>query len=48
MERTYIRSVLEKAGWRVRGKHGAAEILGLKPTTLDSKMKKLGIQRNHK
>jgi hypothetical protein len=29
----------------VRGKNGAAEILGLKPTTLESRMAKLGIQR---
>ncbi len=45
MERIYLRSVLEKTGWRVRGKHGAAELLGLKPTTLESKLKKLGIRR---
>lgn len=45
MERTHIISVLERARWRVRGKDGAAEILGLKPTTLDSKMKKLHIRR---
>jgi transcriptional regulator with GAF, ATPase, and Fis domain len=45
MERMHITAVLEGAGWRVRGKNGAAEILELKPTTLDSKMKKLGIKR---
>ena len=32
-------------GWRIRGKNGAAEILGLKPTTLESRMAKLGIRR---
>ena len=32
-------------GWRVRGKNGAAEILGLKPSTLESRMAKLGIRR---
>ena len=37
---------LERTGWRIRGKKGAAELLELKPTTLDSKMKKLGITRN--
>jgi formate hydrogenlyase transcriptional activator len=46
MERMHILSILERTGWRVRGKNGAAEILDLKPTTLDSKMKKLGIKRN--
>ncbi len=42
-EREHLRSVLEMTGWRVRGKDGAAEILGLKPTTLDSMMIRLGI-----
>jgi transcriptional regulator with GAF, ATPase, and Fis domain len=48
MERKYILSVLEKTGWRVRGSKGAAKILDLKPTTLDSKMKKLDIKRVNK
>jgi transcriptional regulator with GAF, ATPase, and Fis domain len=45
VERSYIVEVLERTGWRVRGHRGAAELLGLKPTTLDSKMVKLGIER---
>ena len=45
IERRYIRSILEKTGWRITGKGGTAEILGLKRTTLQSKMKKLGIKR---
>ncbi len=45
MERTHIVCVLDGAGWRVRGKMGAAEILRLKPSTLESKMKKLHIKR---
>lgn len=45
MERAYILAALDRAGWRVRGRSGAAEILGLKPTTLESKMKKLGVKR---
>jgi len=45
MERMHINSVLERTGWRIRGRNGAAEILGLKPTTLNSRMKKLGIRR---
>jgi len=44
-EREHVRSVLEKTGWRVRGRDGAAEILGLKPTTLDSMMARLGLTR---
>ena len=45
VERRHILSVLERTGWRVDGKNGAAEILGLKRTTLQGRMKKLGIQR---
>ncbi len=45
VERKHFLSVLDMTGWRVRGKGGAAEILGLKPTTLTSRMAKLGIRR---
>jgi formate hydrogenlyase transcriptional activator len=45
LEADHIRRVLESVGWRVRGAGGAAEILGLKPTTLDSRMEKLGVVR---
>jgi transcriptional regulator with GAF, ATPase, and Fis domain len=45
MERRHIVSVLERTGWRVAGKGGAAEILGVKRSTLHSKMEKLGIRR---
>jgi formate hydrogenlyase transcriptional activator len=45
VERAHIVSVLEECAWKVRGKGGAAERLGLKRTTLQSRMKKLGIQR---
>jgi formate hydrogenlyase transcriptional activator len=48
MERRHIVSVLEKANWRLSGKGGAAEVLGLKRTTLMAKMKKLGIKRSNK
>ena len=44
-ERLYILDILKSVGWRIRGKNGAAELLDLKPTTLESKMKKLGIRR---
>ncbi len=43
-EKNHIVKILERTNWRIRGKGGAAELLNLKPTTLSSKMKKLGIQ----
>jgi formate hydrogenlyase transcriptional activator len=45
LERDHIIQVLELTGWRVSGEHGAAKVLGLKPTTLEARMKKSGIQR---
>ena len=45
IERKHILSVLEKSRWRLTGPGGAAERLGLKRTTLQSRMKKLGIKR---
>jgi DNA-binding NtrC family response regulator len=45
VERRHILSVLETTGWRVSGKQGAAAILGLKATTLEARMAKLGIKR---
>ncbi len=43
--RRHILKALEAAGGKIYGPNGAAALLGLKPTTLQSKMKKLGIQR---
>jgi transcriptional regulator with GAF, ATPase, and Fis domain len=48
IERRHILYILNKVHWRIRGKNGAAEILGLFPTTLDSRIKKLGIKRKIK
>jgi formate hydrogenlyase transcriptional activator len=48
MERKHIVAVLEKTGWRIAGQGGAAEVLGLKRTTVHAKMKKLGIRRSNK
>jgi len=45
VERDHIVSILERTGWRVKGEGGAADVLGVKPSTLYSKMKKLGIRR---
>jgi transcriptional regulator with PAS, ATPase and Fis domain len=45
MERQHIRDILEQTNWRVSGEKGAAKILGLNATTLEARMKKLGINR---
>ncbi len=42
-ERDHILRVLERCGWRIRGSNAAAEQLGVKPTTLESRIKKLGL-----
>jgi transcriptional regulator with GAF, ATPase, and Fis domain len=44
IEREHIVKVLEGVGWRVKGPKGAAAVLGLNPSTLSSRMKKLGIR----
>ena len=44
-EREHILKALEHTGWKVSGNGGAAVLLGLKPTTLEARMKKLGIRR---
>ncbi len=45
IERAHIRAILGRTGWRIRGERGAAAILGLKPTTLEYRIKKLGLTR---
>jgi PAS domain S-box-containing protein len=45
MERQHIVDVLDQTNWRVSGEKGAAKILGLNATTLEARMKKLGIER---
>ena len=45
VQKEHIRSVLETARWRIRGIGGAAERLGLRPTTLETRMAKLGLAR---
>jgi formate hydrogenlyase transcriptional activator len=45
LEREHIVRTLDLTGWQVSGERGAAKLLGLKPTTLEARMKKLGIQR---
>lgn len=44
-ERENLLAVLEQADWKIKGPDGAAELLGIKPTTLLSRMKKMGLTR---
>lgn len=46
-ERDHILSVLKRTKGKIFGEGGAAEMLGVPPTTLNSKIKKLGIRRTH-
>ncbi|WP_075589749.1 sigma-54-dependent transcriptional regulator [Labilibacter marinus] len=45
-EKTYLTKVLKYTNWKIRGAGGAAELLELHPSTLDSKLKKLGISKS--
>ena len=45
-EREHILKALDLTGWRVSGERGAATILGLNPSTLQSRIKKLGISKS--
>lgn len=45
VERAHILSVVESRNWKISGKGNAADILGLNPSTLRSRMKKLGLER---
>lgn len=45
IERGHILRILGECKWRVKGAGGAADRLGMKPSTLYSRMKKLGIER---
>ncbi len=47
VEREHILATLRASEWRIEGKHGAAARLGLNPSTLRSRIKKLGITRSH-
>ena len=43
-ERQYLRAVLQRSNDRIYGPGGAAQITGLKPTTLRSRLVKLGLR----
>lgn len=45
-EKQYITKILKLTNWKVRGKNGAAELLDINPNTLDSRIKKLGINKS--
>jgi transcriptional regulator with GAF, ATPase, and Fis domain len=45
VEKEHVRRVLDITRWRIRGTNGAADRLGLRPTTLESRMAKLGLTR---
>jgi formate hydrogenlyase transcriptional activator len=45
VERAHIHGVLESTRWRIRGSGGAAALLGLPPTTLETRMVRLGLTR---
>ena len=44
-ERENLRAILQKTGWRIKGSDGAAELLGVKATTLVARIKKMGFNR---
>jgi len=46
LERSHIRRVLEKTRWQIEGERGAARVLGLNPSTLRGRMRKLGIRKS--
>ena len=45
VEKEHIKGVLDSTGWRIRGVGGSAERLGMKATTLETRMAKLGLHR---
>jgi formate hydrogenlyase transcriptional activator len=47
VERQHILAVLGETRWRIEGERGAAKVLGLSPSTLRSRMQRLGISRTN-
>jgi transcriptional regulator with GAF, ATPase, and Fis domain len=45
MERNHISRILDQTRWKIEGRNGAAEILNLNPSTLRSRIRKLGIAK---
>jgi PAS domain S-box-containing protein len=48
VERSHILNTLNSSSWKISGEGGAAELLGINPSTLRSRMMKLGIRRSGK
>jgi transcriptional regulator with GAF, ATPase, and Fis domain/CheY-like chemotaxis protein len=46
LERENILAALDKADWRIAGEGGAADLLGIKPSTLSYQMRSFGIERS--
>ncbi|HYY28625.1 MAG TPA: sigma-54 dependent transcriptional regulator [Chthoniobacterales bacterium] len=44
-ERENLFAVLQKTGWKIKGVNGAAELLGVKPTTLFARIEKMGLKQ---
>jgi len=44
-ERNNLLTVLEMTRWKIKGENGAAELLGVKVTTLKARIKKMGLSR---
>ena len=44
-ERANLLTILAKTRWKIKGAEGAAELLGVKPTTLKARIKKMGLKR---
>lgn len=47
VERSHILGILKDTNWKIKGVNGAAEILGINPSTLRDRIEKLGIERPH-
>ncbi len=45
LERDVILRALNKAGWKISGADGAAALLGMKPTTLASRVQRMGLKK---
>ena len=44
-DRENLFAVLQKSGWKIKGVDGAAELLGIKPSTLISRIERMGLKR---
>jgi transcriptional regulator with GAF, ATPase, and Fis domain len=47
LQKKNLLAALKQANWRVSGKAGAAELLGIRPTTLNDRIRAFGIKKPH-